>query len=264
MQNLGGNGRARSGTTYDLLTAIIAAKGAAFVVLVDPDRTSEESLPDFCARCEAAEVDALFVGSSILSRADFDSFCRALRQTSAVPVIGFPGSISQISASLDAILYLSIVSGRNPEYLFGQHVHAAPLIRRLGVEPLATAYMLVESGATTAAEYMSHSMPLPRNKPDIAAATALAAEMMGMRLLFTDAGSGASEPVPVELVAAIRETCTSPLIVGGGLRTPRAVADRVRAGASIVVVGNAVESNSDVSFLTELGHAAHVAQPRPI
>src|SRR5690606_38448440 len=138
--------------------------------------------------CAQAGVDAFFVGSSILRRADFDQFCSQLKEHTRLPAIGFPGSISQVSAELDAILFLSIVSGRNADFLIGQHVHAAPAIRRMGIETIATAYMLVESGATTTAQYMSHSLPLPANKPDVAAATALAAEMLGMRLLFTDAG----------------------------------------------------------------------------
>ncbi len=242
----------------------IDERGAAFVVLVDPDRFEAESLGQFCERCLRSGVDAFFVGSSVLIRSDFDVFCRQLKRESALPVVGFPGSVSQISAELDAVLFLSIVSGRNPEYLFGQHVHAAPLVRRLGVEPISTAYMLVESGATTTAQYMSSSMPLPRSKPDVAAATALAAEMLGMRLLFTDAGSGAQAPVPVEIVSAIAETCSAPLVVGGGLRSPEAVSDRVEAGAGVIVIGNAVERRSDEGFLTELGHAVHVAQPRTI
>ena len=263
MRNHGNNGRVTS-STYDHLLGTIRERGGAFVVLLDPDRIGSESLDEFCQRCLQADVDALFVGSSIICRSDFDGFCRELKQATSLPIIGFPGSIGQISSSLDAILFLSIVSGRNPEYLFGQHVHAAPLIRSLGVEPLATAYMLVESGAPTTAQYMSHSLPLPRNKPDIAAATALAAEMLGMRLLFTDAGSGAREPVPCEIVRAISETCQSPIIVGGGLRSPEDVSARMDAGASIVVVGNAIEQRSDVGYLSELGHAVHVAKPRPI
>lgn len=247
---------------YDFIRRTAGEHGAAFVVLVDPDRLDTDSLPAFCDRCAEANVDAFFVGSSILRRADFDQFCIRLRQHTKIPTIGFPGSITQVSGELDAILFLSIVSGRNADFLIGQHVHAAPTIRRLGIETIPTAYMLVESGATTTAQYMSHSLPLPANKPDVAAATALAAEMLGMKLLFTDAGSGAASPVPVEIVRAISETCSSPIVVGGGMRTPEAVRDRAEAGASVIVVGNALEQRSDLGFLTELGQAAHVAQRR--
>jgi len=257
-----GDGRVRS--AYASLVQTSQKRGGALVILVDPDRQPVDSLPAFCDRCLQAGVDAFFVGSSILCRGDFNEFCGQLRNATSLPIVGFPGSISQVSAELDAILFLSIVSGRNPEYLFGQHVHAAPTIRALGLETIPTAYMLVESGATTTAQYMSHSLPLPANKPDVAAATALAAEMLGMRLLFLDAGSGAERPVPVELVQAVRETCSSPIVVGGGLRTADAVRRRVESGASFVVVGNAVEGRSDAEYLTELGYAVHVAEPRPI
>ncbi len=253
----------RPDTTYDYLQRARHEKGAGFIVLIDPDRLAEEDLPRFAAYCAEAEVDALFVGGSLLHAIAFDQYVQRLKAACDLPVIGFPGSLSQLSGALDAVLYLSVVSGRNPEYLFGQHVYAAPLIRRLGIEPISTAYMLVESGRATTAQYMSHSMPLPRNKPDVAAATALAAEMMGMRLLFTDGGSGAEHPVPEEMIAAITETCAAPLVVGGGLKTPEEVARKVRAGASFIVVGNAIEKRPDPGYVTELAAAAHLAVPKP-
>ena len=156
-------------------------KGAGLIVLVDPDKMDLRRLPHFISLCEDAEVDAFFVGSSILVQHGFDAFVKELKSLTLLPVIGFPGSINQISPSLDAILFLSIISGRNPEYLIGQHIHAAPLIKSYGVEPLSTGYMLIESGRLTTAQYISGSLPLPRTKPDVAAATGLAAEMMGMQ-----------------------------------------------------------------------------------
>src|SRR5690625_6706425 len=144
--------------------------------------------------CHEASVQAIFVGVSLCTRdVDIDAFVSDLKSDARLPVLGLPGSVKQISRHLDAVLFLSIVSSRNPEYLFGQHIHAAPRIRRLGVEPIPTAYMLVESGLTTTAQYVSNSMPLPRSTPDVAVAPALAAAMMGMKLLFTDGGSGAHE-----------------------------------------------------------------------
>src|SRR5690554_1446502 len=215
--------------------------------------------------CHEASVDAVFVGGSLCTRdVDIDAFVSDLKSDARLPVVGFPGSVSQLSRNLDAVLFLSIVSSRNPEYLFGQHIHAAPLIRRLGIEPISTGYMLVESGRTTTAQYVSHSMPLPRTKPDVAVATALAAEMMGMKMLFTDGGSGAQEPVPEEMIAAITDVCAAPLVVGGGLRSPMDVARRVEAGASFIVVGNAFESNTDAGFISEMAAAAHTLVPRPV
>lgn len=249
---------------YDHLLQVRQAKGAGFIVLVDPDKLPEAELAGLAERCAAAEVDALFVGGSLMHQVELDRYVRRLKEASAVPVVGFPGNLSQVTASLDAVLFLSVISGRNPEFLFGQHVYAAPLIRRLGIEPIATGYMLVESGRTTTAQYMSYTMPLPRHKPDVAAATALAAEMMGMRLVFTDGGSGADHPVPEELIEAITACCTIPLVVGGGLRTPMDVARRVQAGAGFVVVGNAIEQRPDGHYIADLAAAAHVAVPRAI
>lgn len=239
-------------------------KGAAFIVLIDPDKQPAAGLPPVISACEDVEVDALFLGGSLMHAGEFDSYVRELKASTSLPVIGFPGSVSQVSGWLDAILFLSLVSGRNPEYLIGQHVYAAPKLHRLKVETIATAYMLVESGALTAAQYMSGTTPLPRSKPDIAVATALAAEMIGMRLLYLDAGSGAKRQVPLEMISAVAEVCTQPIMVGGGLKTPRDVADRVRAGARLAVVGNAIEDRPDRAYIAELAAAAHSEIPKPI
>lgn len=249
---------------FERLLATRREKGAGFIVLVDPDKRHEDDLARFGALCENCGVDAIFLGGSLMQAVDLEPYVSRLKAATELPIIGFPGSLIQLTPSLDAVLFLSIVSGRNPEYLFGQHVHAAPVIRRLGIEPIPTAYMLVESGRATTAQYMSHSMPLPRSKPDVAAATALAAEMMGMRLLFTDGGSGADDTVPEDMIEAITEACSAPLVVGGGLTAPREVADKVRAGASFVVVGNAIELRPDAGYISELAAAAHLSVPRPL
>jgi putative glycerol-1-phosphate prenyltransferase len=249
---------------YEGLLQTRQEKGAGFIVLIDPDKLSAQALPRFAAICVEADVDAIFVGGSLMLAPELSGYVERLKAATPLPVISFPGALNQLCPHFDAVLYLSVISGRNPEYLFGQHVHAAPLIRRLGLEAIPTGYMLVESGHLTTAQYMSHSMPLPRNKPEVAAATGLAAEMMGMRLLFTDAGSGADQPVPEEMIAAIAETCTIPLVVGGGLRRPEEVARKVQAGAAFVVVGNAIEKRPEASYITDLALAAHAAVPRPL
>lgn len=250
--------------TYEGLLQTRQEKGAGFIVLIDPDKLPVQALPQLVATCVEAEVDALFVGGSLMLAPELFGYVERLKSATHLPVISFPGSLNQLCPAFDAVLYLSVISGRNPEYLFGQHVHAAPLIRRLGLEAIPTGYMLVESGRLTTAQYMSHSMPLPRNKPEVAAATGLAAEMMGMRLLFTDAGSGADQTVPEEMIAAIAETCTIPLVVGGGLRRPEEVARKVQAGASFVVVGNAIEKRPDAAYITDLALAAHALVPRAL
>lgn len=243
-------------SVFDRVLRAGCARGGGIIVLIDPDKLPFARIPAFAENCERAGVAALFVGGSLLHTVDLDRYVAEIKRATCLPVIGFPGSVGQLVRPLDAVLYLSIISGRNPEYLFGQHVQAAPLIKQLGIEPIPTGYMLVESGVTTTAQYMSGSLPLPRHKPDLAAATALAAEMMGMKLLFADGGSGADAPVPLALVRAITATCTIPLIVGGGVRTPEAVAERIEAGAAFVVIGTALEENADGAFLSELAAAA--------
>jgi phosphoglycerol geranylgeranyltransferase len=249
-------------SVYDYLTGVREEKGAGFIVLIDPDKMVPGTETSFVERCIDAGVDAFFIGGTLLHATDLDALVGKLKTVTDRPLIGFPGSLSQLSGRLDALLYLSIVSGRNPEYLIGQHVFAAPLIRRLQLEAISTGYMLVESGRATTAQYMSHTTPLPRHKPEIAAATGLAAEMMGMKMLFADGGSGADEPIPEEMIAAIATTCSVPLIVGGGLVSANQIASRVQAGASFIVVGNALERNSDPAFIAELAVAAHAGVPR--
>ena len=249
---------------YQHLLEVAQNRGAGFIVLIDPDHLPLERLPRFVQACEEASVDAFFIGGSLVHALALEQYVAHLKQATQLPVIGFPGAVGQITPNLDAILYLSVISSNNPEYLFRQHIQAAPLIKRMGLEPIPTGYMLIESGRTTAAQFMSGALPLPRHKPELAAATALAAEMMGMKLLFTDGGSGADLPVPETLIQAIRQTCSIPLVVGGGLKTPEAIEQKVRAGASFIVVGNAIEKNPDARYIAELASAAHVGMPRPI
>jgi len=242
---------------YDKILAIRAEKGAGFIVLIDPDALPPEKMPQFLQDCEAAGTDALFLGGSLMHVPWVDRYVQMLKQHTTLPIIGFPGSLTQISGHLDAMLYLSVISGRNPDYLFGQHVYAAPILRKLGLEAISTGYMLIESGALTSAQYMSNSMPLPRKKTNIAVATALAAEMMGMKLLMTDAGSGADHQVPVEMVSGITASVSIPLCVGGGIRTPKMAEARAIAGASFIVVGNAFEDRAEPSFIAEMATATH-------
>lgn len=247
-------------SVYEQLLRIVEQRGAGFIVLIDPDKLGLDRVPDFARRCVEAEVDALFVGGSLLHATELGEYVERIKAACDLPVIGFPGSLSQLSPALDALLYLSVISGRNPEYLIGQHVSAAPLIRRLELEPISTGYMLVESGRSTTAQYMTGSEPLPRHKPDIAAATALAGEMMGMKLIYADGGSGADQPVPDELVAAVSEACSVPLAVGGGLSSPDEVHRKVLAGAQLVVIGDAIENDPAGAYVSELAAAVHGAR----
>jgi len=203
-------------------------------------------------------ADAILVGTSFLLSSDFDEMVKAVRDAVDVPVILFPGGISQLSPHADAILFLSLISGRNPELLIGQQVKAAPFIKRYALEPISTGYILVESGTLTTAEYVSTTRPVPRNKPDLAMALALAAEYLGMKLVYLEAGSGADRSVPEAMIRSVADYVSLPLIVGGGIRCPEHAREKVLAGASFVVVGNVLERMDDPGLLRDLADAVHV------
>jgi phosphoglycerol geranylgeranyltransferase len=178
-------------------------------------------------------------------------------------MILFPGSAIQVNKFADAILFLSLVSGRNPQYLIGEQVDGAPLIKSFGIEPIPTAYMLIESGAITSVQYVSQTLPIPADKPGIAQVHALAAEYMGMKLVYLEAGSGAPNPVPLGMISQVKEQISIPLIVGGGLTSPNQVQDAVTAGADFVVVGTALEFNPTTGFLKEMAGATKQTVTNP-
>ncbi len=229
---------------YSSLIKTIEEKGAAHLVLIDPDKTNGERLFEFVKVCEQAGIDGFLIGGSLMIGDHLDESIKVIKAISELPVIIFPGSISQINPAADALLYISLVSGRNAEQIIGKHVMAAPMIKKTGIEPISTGYMLIESGGVTTAEYMSGSKPIPRNKPEIAAATALAAEYLGMKFVYLEGGSGAQMSVPAEMVKAVSSVCSVPVIVGGGIRTAADAAEKVKAGAKVVVTGNFFEDEN--------------------
>ncbi len=236
------------------LTQILERKQAGFFILIDPDKTPIEILSNRVEAGIRAGVDAFLVGGSLLHTADFDNYVQELKQNSLDrPVIIFPGDVNQVSGKADAILFLSLLSGRNPQHLIGSQVMAAPIIRRLQLETLSTAYLLVESGRPTSAEFISGTRPLPRHKIDIAVAHALAAQYLGFEYIYLEAGSGAELPVPVEMILAISRVVDIPLIVGGGIKSADEAAERIAAGASFIVTGNVLEQQTDDQFLLHLG-----------
>ena len=247
--------------TYKYLLNTIEIKGAAYLVLLDPDKLSEAKLIPFVRHCEKSGVDGFLIGGSLMISGDLDSFVEKVKIDTSLPAIIFPGSINQISPVADAILFLSVISGRNAEHLIGKHVTASPLIKRAKVEPISTGYVLVESGVTTTAVYMSGSFPIPRNKPEIAAATALAGEYLGMKFIYLEAGSGALESVPDEMVKAVSEECSIPIIVGGGIRNPQTARKKVDNGASIIVTGNFFENENNWDFIRDFANAIHFKLP---
>jgi len=244
-------------TTYEKLLTIQQTRGAGFIVLLDPDRNSLEEMILFAQTCEAEGVDALLIGSSILFSSKFDNIVGSIKQAVKIPIILFPGSGRQLSGSADALLFMSVISGRNPHYLIGEQVLAAPVVRSLGLEPISTGYILVESGNTTSAEFFSGSRSLPREKPEIAVAHALAAEYLGIKLVYLEGGSGAKLSVPTEMIYAVKSNVSIPLIVGGGIRTPDDAAEKVHAGASFIVIGNILEDEKNKSLIKLFAKAIH-------
>jgi putative glycerol-1-phosphate prenyltransferase len=247
--------------TYNYLLNTIETKGAAYLVLLDPDKISEAKLIPFVKHCENSGVDGFLIGGSLMVSGDIGSFIEKIKIETSLPAIVFPGSVNQISPVADGILFLSVISGRNPEHLIGKHVTASPLIKRAKVEPISTGYILIESGVTTTAVYMSGSLPVPRNKPEIAAATALAGEYLGMKLIYLEAGSGALESVSDEMVKAVSEVCTVPIIVGGGIRNPKTARRKVENGASIIVTGNFFEDENNWHLIKDFAGAVHYKLP---
>ncbi len=221
----------------------------ALAVLLDPDDFTEAGLLDLLARTAEYPVDYFFVGGSLVLSAHQTALLTLLKAHSGVPILLFPSHSLHLEGPADGLLLLSLISGRNPEFLIGQHVVAAPRLRASGLELLPTAYMLVESGRPTTASYVSGTAPLPHDKPGIAASTALAGEQLGLRLTYLDGGSGALHPVSEAMIAAVRATVSTPIIVGGGLNTGEKIAAALSAGADVVVVGNQIAEAPE--FLAE-------------
>lgn len=227
-----------------------------FAMLIDPDKMHAGNAAALAAQCAVAGVDYLLVGGSlVLDYAHFEAFIRNFKAACAIPVLLFPGSPAQVTAEADGLLYLSLVSRRNPELLIGQHVVSAPAVRASGLEVLSTGYIVVDGGRPTTVSYMSGSAPIPANKPEIALCTAWASELLGHHLLYMDAGSGASVPVSEEMIRGVARQTANPLFIGGGMRTAEAAGKAAAAGATIVVVGNILEQSP--ALLPEMVAAVH-------
>ncbi len=249
------------GPVFKAISGKLKKGRSCYWVLLDPDDFSFARGASIARQAQAAGVDALLVGGSLMHTNHFNRFVATIKKNVSVPVILFPGDSTQLSSHADAILFLSLISGRNPVNLIGEHVKAAPLIRESGIEPIATAYMLVESGAVTSVEFMSNTRPLPRNKPMIAASHALAAQYMGMSMVYLEAGSGAPKPVPDDMIRKVRSSIDIPIIVGGGIRDAATARDKLAAGADIIVTGNLLRGANGIAVMKEI--AAVVAAKKP-
>ena len=226
-----------------------------FAVLIDPDKPSDEQIIDIVKKSVQAGVDFFFVGGSLLTPDSLDNCIKLIKQHCNIPVLIFPGNSLQISKWCDGFLLLSLISGRNAEMLIGRHVIAAPYLKLYGNEIIPTGYILVDGGKPTSVSYMSNTTPIPHDKDDIAMCTALAGEMLGLKIIYLDAGSGATTPVSADMISKVKQTIEVPLIVGGGINTPEKAAIAAKAGADIIVIGNALEKSTD--RLQEFADAVH-------
>jgi len=218
----------------------------SLAVLIDPDNLDFSLLEHKVKLAVKAGVDYFFLGGSLIADDCLDKALDIIKKNSEIPTVIFPGTVQQINKKADSILLLSLISGRNPETLIGKHVGAAPILKASGLEIISTGYMLVDSGRATTASYISNTLPIPHNKPQIAACTAMAGEMLGLKLMFLDGGSGALNSVSDKMVSVTRNAVDCPIIVGGGIKTAAKAKALYDAGADIVVVGNAFEENADL------------------
>jgi len=218
-------------------------------ILLDPDKSLDDlKLKKTILSAEENGVDYIFVGGSLISHST-DSLIQRIQLLSKIPVILFPGHAVQVSDKADAILFLSLISGRNAEFLIGNHVISAPFLKKMEIEVISTGYILIESGLQTSVEYMSNTKPIPYNKTNIAVATAIAGEMLGNKLIYLEAGSGADKGVSSEMISAVKQNISIPLIVGGGLKSKTQIKKAFDSGADIVVIGTALEKNENLKDL---------------
>lgn len=224
--------------------ALLPIHKKQLALLIDPDKVDNEQLANICKQLEKSPFNLILVGGSLVQN-DIDSIIVFLKKHTSLPVYLFPGNVMQLSDKADGILFLSLVSGRNPEYLIGQQVIAAPILKRMQLDVVSVAYMLIESGRTTSVEYMSNTKPIPSDKIDIIVATALAAEYLGFKMIYLEAGSGALHAVSPEIIKRVAEQVRIPIIVGGGIRNKTIVNNCYQAGASMVVIGSVIEQDAN-------------------
>ena len=240
---------------YQSLTEKKRQGKKSFAVLIDPDKVDKPMLDDLTSLAVAAKVDYLLVGGSLVISNHLDDCVQHIKKNCSIPVILFPGSPSQVSKYADALLYLSLISGRNPELLIGQHVVSAPFVRQSGLEIMPTGYIVIDGGAPTTVSYISNALPVPADKNEIAMCTAMAGEMLGVKLIYMDAGSGAKRPITESMIKSVADHIEAPLIIGGGITDPEKAYLDCKAGADVIVVGNAIEK--DASLIKEMSDAVH-------
>lgn len=228
----------------------------SIAILIDPDKVEDSSsLLHLLHLATENCVDYIFVGGSLVTTTNLATVVGLIKQNVSMPVILFPGNTMQIEPQADALLFLSLISGRNPELLIGQHVIAAPIIRNTKLEVIPTGYVLINSGKITSVAYISNTTPIPDDKYSLAACTAMAGEMLGLQAIYLDAGSGAEKEISPKMIASVRKSVKIPLIVGGGINTSQKASNALEAGADLIVIGNALEKSP--ALLTEIAERVY-------
>lgn len=242
------------------MTEIFRASKPLLAVLVDPDHTSSPAYEQLLQYLHLGYADLILVGGSTSRKNNIDQVCKELKATVDVPVVLFPGNGFQLSQYADAIMTLSLISGRNPDYLIGRMVEAAPIIKSLGLSTIPTGYIMIGDNALSAASYMTGTQPIPSSQIDIAVQTALAGALLGMSAIYLEGGSGANLPINSEMVKSVRKVIDLPLIVGGGIKKEEQIEDLVQAGADVIVVGTALEESPQLlpQFKKALEEARHI------
>ncbi len=238
----------------ELISKSISEGKKLFVLLIDPDQHNLESMVKVANNADKSGVDLIFIGGSLLNN-EINKSVEIIKSNTSIPILLFPGNLLQIANNADGILLLSLISGRNPDLLIGNHVIASAHIKRSKLEVLPTGYILIEGGKSTSVEYMSNTKPIPSEKIDIATATAMAGEMLGLKYIYLEAGSGAKSSIHTKMISKVKENINIPLIVGGGIKSPENVTETINAGADMVVVGNIIETNPEI--LPALVKACH-------
>lgn len=242
---------------YQYLLDIIKTKGAGYFVLIDPDRKNHINIEELVHAANDSDVDALLVGGSLMMDSKNHDRVAKIKENAKMPVIFFPGGVTQLSEHYDAMFFMSILSGRNPHYLIGEQVIAAPIVKDIGIETIPMGYLLIDGGKTTTVEFMSGTKPIPMDRPDITVAHALAAQYLGKNFVYLEAGSGAKVPVSFETINAVKKQIEIPIIVGGGIKNPEQAAEKVKAGASFIVTGTITEKLENLSLMKDFSDAIH-------
>ena len=240
---------------YNYITSNKENGNKLFAVLIDPDKQNHHELLDLIEKSVEAKVDLIFVGGSLLTNGSFDICIQTIKSDCSIPVVIFPGNSMQVNKDADGILFLSLISGRNPDMLIGNQVISAPILKHSKLEVLPTGYILIDSGKPTTVSYMSNTTPIPYDKNDVALCTAMAGEMLGLKLIFMDGGSGATNPISESMISMVSQSLEVPLIIGGGICSAEKAVVNCKAGADVIVVGNSIEKNPNL--IQEIAQSIH-------